>query len=98
MSGGTFCKPPVIFLKNFVRSSAVCTSFWMRSKQGTFKSLKAFSSARTAQSPEERMNKVLQDAISAVADVEDGATIMMGGFGLCGIPENLIEALLRKGS
>ena len=44
------------------------------------------------------MNKVLQDAISAVADVADGATIMMGGFGLCGIPENLIEALLRKGS
>jgi 3-oxoacid CoA-transferase subunit A len=44
------------------------------------------------------VNKVLQDAIQAVADIEDGATIMMGGFGLCGIPENLIEALLRKGS
>lgn len=44
------------------------------------------------------MNKVLPDAAAAVADVKDGATIMMGGFGLCGIPENLIEALLRKGS
>ena len=44
------------------------------------------------------MNKVLPDAAAAVADVEDGATIMMGGFGLCGIPENLIEALLKKGS
>jgi 3-oxoacid CoA-transferase subunit A len=44
------------------------------------------------------MNKVLQDATAAVADIEDGATIMMGGFGLCGIPENLIEALLRKGT
>jgi 3-oxoacid CoA-transferase subunit A len=44
------------------------------------------------------MNKVLQDARAAVADIEDGATIMMGGFGLCGIPENLIEALLQKGT
>jgi len=44
------------------------------------------------------MNKVLRDATEAVADINDGATIMMGGFGLCGIPENLIEALRRKGS
>ena len=44
------------------------------------------------------MNKVLRDATEAVADINDGATIMMGGFGLCGIPENLIEALQRKGS
>jgi 3-oxoacid CoA-transferase subunit A len=33
----------------------------------------------------------------AVADIGDGATIMLGGFGLCGIPENLIAALVRKG-
>jgi len=44
------------------------------------------------------MNKVLRDATEAVSDIKDGATIMIGGFGLCGIPENLIEALRRKGS
>jgi 3-oxoacid CoA-transferase subunit A len=44
------------------------------------------------------MNKVVRDAREAVADVHDGATIMMGGFGLCGIPENLIVALREKGS
>jgi 3-oxoacid CoA-transferase subunit A len=41
--------------------------------------------------------KVFQNADAAVADVPDGATIMVGGFGLCGIPENLIEAVRRKG-
>ncbi|PYS55247.1 MAG: succinyl-CoA--3-ketoacid-CoA transferase [Acidobacteria bacterium] len=43
------------------------------------------------------MNKVVRDAREAVADVQDGATIMMGGFGLCGIPENLISAIREKG-
>ncbi len=44
------------------------------------------------------MNKVLATAQEAVALVPDGATIMMGGFGLCGIPENLITALRRHGA
>jgi len=44
------------------------------------------------------MNKVLPDADAAVALVPDGATIMMGGFGLCGIPENLIRALHARGT
>ena len=43
------------------------------------------------------MNKVVAHAALAIAGVPDGATIMMGGFGLCGIPENLIAALRRKG-
>ncbi len=43
------------------------------------------------------MNKVVASADEAVRDVFDGATIMVGGFGLCGIPENLIRALVRKG-
>ncbi len=43
------------------------------------------------------MNKVVGSAAEAVSDVPDGATIMMGGFGLCGIPENLIAALREKG-
>ena len=42
------------------------------------------------------MQKVFADANAAIFDVEDGATIMVGGFGLCGIPENLIMALLKK--
>ncbi len=42
------------------------------------------------------MNKVVASADEAIADIWDGATIMVGGFGLCGIPENLIKALARK--
>jgi len=44
------------------------------------------------------MNKVVASAKEAIRDVNDGAVIMIGGFGLCGIPENLIRALVRKGS
>jgi 3-oxoacid CoA-transferase subunit A len=44
------------------------------------------------------MNKVLRSAADAAALVPDGATIMMGGFGLCGIPENLIAALHQRGT
>ncbi len=44
------------------------------------------------------MNKVLASAAEAVALVPDGAVIMMGGFGLCGIPENLIKALHDRGT
>jgi 3-oxoacid CoA-transferase subunit A len=43
------------------------------------------------------MNKVVASADEAVRDISDGATLMVGGFGLCGIPENLIRALIRKG-
>ena len=42
------------------------------------------------------MNKVSAGVDQAVADIPDGATIMLGGFGLCGLPENLIAALVRK--
>jgi len=44
------------------------------------------------------INKVVASADAAVADVRDGATLVVGGFGLCGIPENLIQALVRRGS
>ena len=44
------------------------------------------------------MNKVLAGADAAVALVPDGASILMGGFGLCGIPENLIQALHARGT
>src|SRR5436309_7747231 len=43
------------------------------------------------------MNKVVARADAAIRDITDGSSIMVGGFGLCGIPENLIEALVRKG-
>ena len=43
------------------------------------------------------MNKVVANAEEAVRDISDGASIMVGGFGLCGNPENLIRALVRKG-
>lgn len=43
------------------------------------------------------INKVVNNADEAVRDIPDGSVIMMGGFGLCGIPENCIQALLKKG-
>jgi 3-oxoacid CoA-transferase subunit A len=43
------------------------------------------------------MNKVFPNAEAAIHDVTDGATILVGGFGLCGIPENLIRATVAKG-
>ena len=43
------------------------------------------------------MDKVVASAEEAIQDILDGATIMVGGFGLCGMPENLIRALVHKG-
>lgn len=42
------------------------------------------------------MNKVFKNAQEALHDVQDGAVLMLGGFGLCGIPENCINALVEK--
>lgn len=44
------------------------------------------------------MDKRITSADVAIANLQDGATILMGGFGLCGIPENLIDAVRRKGT
>jgi 3-oxoacid CoA-transferase subunit A len=44
------------------------------------------------------VNKVVANADEAIRDIFDGATLMVGGFGLCGIPENLIRALVRRGT
>ena len=43
------------------------------------------------------LNKVVANATEAVQHIEDGMTIMLGGFGLCGIPEKCIQALVDKG-
>ncbi len=43
------------------------------------------------------LNKVVKNADEAIKNIQDGATIMLGGFGLCGIPENSINALVKKG-
>lgn len=43
------------------------------------------------------INKVVDGPDTAIADIPSGATLMLGGFGLCGIPENCIAALLKKG-
>ncbi|MEO6188939.1 MAG: CoA transferase subunit A [Ginsengibacter sp.] len=44
------------------------------------------------------MNKIYTNAIEAIFDIKDGSVILIGGFGLCGIPENCIGALVKKGS
>ncbi|MCE3277829.1 MAG: 3-oxoacid CoA-transferase, subunit [Bacteroidetes bacterium] len=43
------------------------------------------------------MNKVVKNAEEAIKDIQDNAVLMLGGFGLCGIPENTIAALVKKG-
>ncbi|GAB4252890.1 MAG: CoA transferase subunit A [Vicingaceae bacterium] len=43
------------------------------------------------------INKVVKNAEEAIKDIEDNMTLMLGGFGLCGIPENCIAALVKKG-
>lgn len=43
------------------------------------------------------MNKVVKNVDEAIKDIHDGMTLMLGGFGLCGIPENCIAALVKKG-
>lgn len=43
------------------------------------------------------MNKVFKNAEEAIYDIQDGMVLMLGGFGLCGIPENCISALVKKG-
>ena len=43
------------------------------------------------------MNKTVSNAEEAIKDINDGMTLMLGGFGLCGIPENCITALVKKG-
>ena len=45
-----------------------------------------------------RMDKVMRSADDAVALIPEGATLMVGGFGVCGNPENLIDALFRRGT
>src|SRR5205809_7208385 len=44
------------------------------------------------------MKKVFNNADEAIADIENGVVLMLGGFGLCGIPENCIKALVKKGT
>src|SRR5882757_9012366 len=44
------------------------------------------------------MNKVFNNADEAINDIADGMTLMLGGFGLCGLPENCITALVKKGT
>src|SRR5215475_6151485 len=60
--------------------------------------MSAASSSSCGRSGDEAMNKVIASAAQAVSGIGDGATIMMGGFGLCGIPENLIAALHQRGT
>lgn len=43
------------------------------------------------------MNKIVANADEAIRDIQDGAVLMLGGFGLCGIPENCIASLVKKG-
>lgn len=53
---------------------------------------------RAAYFSTQKSNKIYPSAAAAVADIPNGATLCVGGFGLCGIPENLIAALKEKGS
>jgi len=44
------------------------------------------------------LNKIYKSSADAVKDFKDNSTVLVGGFGLCGIPENIIDALVKKGT
>lgn len=46
----------------------------------------------------QKKSKIFDNALEAVKDIPDGAKLLVGGFGLCGIPENLIAAVLEHGA
>ncbi len=71
-----------------VRPKSSASQVWGPASAGRYQS-REYNSA---------VNKVLPNADAAAALVRDGASIMMGGFGLCGIPENLIRALHKRGT
>jgi 3-oxoacid CoA-transferase len=48
-------------------------------------------------STQQRKSKIYSSADEAIHDINDGSKLLVGGFGLCGIPENLIAALKKKG-
>ena len=60
--------------------------------------LRRLTNARLLATAARGSNKIVASAEDAVADIPSGATICVGGFGLCGIPENLIAALVERGA
>jgi acyl-CoA hydrolase len=62
-----------------------------------FSAAASVRSALRHKSTQQGSNKIYASAMEAVKDIKDGATLCVGGFGLCGIPENLIAALKETG-
>jgi len=79
--------PPIAIMMapTFVRTTAVLSLASRRALPGRFVSFRAASS------------KVVNSAEEAIAGMKDGDTLCVGGFGLCGIPENLLDAVVKKG-
>lgn len=75
-----------------LRTSKVFTSF--RINQRTFEVSKILA---CRYSTAKKRSKIYESAEEAVADIADGSKLLVGGFGLCGVPENLIGACVKKG-
>ena len=69
-----------------------------RSLSTVFETPSAKSTATAKQPSKKSSNKIVGSVDEAIVDIFPGATLCVGGFGLCGIPENLISALVRKGT
>ncbi|KAL1396112.1 hypothetical protein pipiens_010745, partial [Culex pipiens pipiens] len=74
-----------------LRTSKVFTSF--RINQRTFEVSKILACRYSTK----KRSKIYESAEEAVADIADGSKLLVGGFGLCGVPENLIGACVKKG-
>jgi 3-oxoacid CoA-transferase subunit A len=83
---------PTAFLSHFSLESALTLPIWL-----SFILSSILLRSPTAEQREPHLNKVVENAEAAIADIPNGATLMLGGFGLCGIPENLIAALISRG-
>lgn len=60
--------------------------------------MKNFQVLSCAPYSSQKSSKVYRDASEVVADIKDGSKLLVGGFGLCGIPENLIQAVNKSGA
>ncbi len=76
-------------LSKLVKASACCP-MGLREAQRSF-------SSHVPTKPVPIEKKLYKNALEATTDMQDGDTVMAGGFGLCGIPENLIKATVRHG-
>src|ERR1700733_2656065 len=76
-------------MENFLTGTGICLFLEIHFLRHTSTKIPLYSTNHS-------MKKLYQNAAEAIGDIPNGATLLLGGFGLCGIPENCIAALVQK--